>query len=317
MAAETFDRKAEDVGNIVFLEHVNFRVPDQQLATAFYVTALGFTRDPYLMVGLDNMWINLGRSQFHLPTGNPNHSRGRVGCVVSDFDALPERLHAAEKWLSGTKYTHRVEKNHADVTCPWGNRMRLHRTGADFGFMTLGMPYVEFPVPTGHADGIARFYREIFYTPACVKENGEGRAAHDEKGPETGPPAVQLIECATQHRGQHGSDGRGHGHVADGACSLVACGEIANDGDRNSVNGGDHRLHHAEAEKHPDVGRQQAAQRCDEEKQQSGQDHGPPAETIRQRSHHELQCYAHRRISGNAQIDERIVRLKLMGDVCQ
>src|SRR5205823_5141753 len=141
MAAETFDRKAEDVGNIVFLEHVNFRVPDQQLATAFYVTALGFTRDPYLMVGLDNMWINLGRSQFHLPTGNPNHSRGRVGCVVSDFDALPERLTAAEKWLTGTRYTHKAEKNHADVTCPWGNRLRLHRAGSDFGFMTLGMPY--------------------------------------------------------------------------------------------------------------------------------------------------------------------------------
>ena len=129
MAAETFDRKAEDVGNIVFLEHVNFRVPDQQLATAFYVTALGFTRDPYLMVGLDNMWINLGRSQFHLPTGAPNQSRGGVGCVVADFDALPERLQAAEKWLAGTKYTHKVEKNHADVTCPWGNRIRLHRAG--------------------------------------------------------------------------------------------------------------------------------------------------------------------------------------------
>jgi len=81
-----------------------------------------------------------------------------VGCVVSDFDALPERLTAAEKWLTGTKYTHKVEKNHADVTCPWGNRIRLHRAGSDFGFMTLGMPYVEFPVPTGHADGIARFY---------------------------------------------------------------------------------------------------------------------------------------------------------------
>src|SRR5437867_9199025 len=135
MAAETFDRKAEDVGNIVLLEHVNFRVPDQQLATVFYVTALGFTRDPYLMVGLDNMWINLGRSQFHLPTGAPNHSRGRVGCVVSDFDTLPDRLQAADKWLGGTRYTHKVEKNHADVTCPWGNRIRLHRAGSDFGFI--------------------------------------------------------------------------------------------------------------------------------------------------------------------------------------
>src|SRR5438874_12822472 len=104
MAAETFDRKAEDLGNIVFLEHVNFRVPDQQLATAFYVTALGFTRDPYLMVGLDNMWINLGRSQFHLPTGAPNHSLGRVGFVVADFATLTDRLLDAYKWSGGSSY---------------------------------------------------------------------------------------------------------------------------------------------------------------------------------------------------------------------
>jgi len=182
MAAETFDRKAEDVGNIVFLEHVNFRVPDQQLATAFYVTALGFTRDPYLMVGLGNMWINLGRSQFHLPTGAPNQSRGRVGCVVADFDALPERLQAAEKWLSGTKYTHKVDKSHADVTCPWGNRIRLHRASSDFGFMTLGMPYVEFPVPTGHADGIARFYREVMGAPARLERDNGGPAARVQVG---------------------------------------------------------------------------------------------------------------------------------------
>src|SRR3989454_3896052 len=182
MAAETFDRKAEDVGNIVLLEHVNFRVPDQQLATAFYVTALGFTRDPYLMVGLDNMWINLGRSQFHLPTGAPNQSRGRVGCVVSDFDALPERLTAAEKWLTGTRYTHKAEKNHADVTCPWGNRLRLHRAGSDFGFMTLGMPYVEFPVPTGHADGIARFYREVMAAPARLEQDNGSAVARVQVG---------------------------------------------------------------------------------------------------------------------------------------
>src|SRR5207302_8827666 len=91
-AAETFDRKAEDVGNIVHLEHVNFRVPDQQLATALYVAALGFTRDPYLIVGPDNRWINLARSQFHLQTGAPNQPRDRVGCVVSAFEGWPERL---------------------------------------------------------------------------------------------------------------------------------------------------------------------------------------------------------------------------------
>ena len=119
MADEKHDRTTQDVGNIVFLEHVNFRVPDQQLATAFYVTGLGFTRDPYLMVGLDNMWINVGKSQFHLPTGAPNRSRGRVGCVVPDFDALEGRLRDAERWLAGTQFSYRVEGTHADVPgCP-------------------------------------------------------------------------------------------------------------------------------------------------------------------------------------------------------
>ena len=183
MAAETFDRKAEDVGNIVLLEHVNFRVPDQQLATAFYIVACGFTRDPYLMVGLDNMWINLGRSQFHLPTGAPNQSRGRVGCVIPDFDALPERVHMAEKWLAGTKFTCKIEKNHADVTCPWGNRIRLHRAGSEYGLMTLGMPYVEFPVPKGHADGIARFYVEIMGAPARLEKKKDGVCARVQVGP--------------------------------------------------------------------------------------------------------------------------------------
>ena len=45
-----FDRAAEDLGNSIHLEHVNVQVPDQRLATFFYVTGLGLTRDPYLMV---------------------------------------------------------------------------------------------------------------------------------------------------------------------------------------------------------------------------------------------------------------------------
>jgi catechol 2,3-dioxygenase-like lactoylglutathione lyase family enzyme len=182
MAGETFDRSAQDVGNIIHLEHVNFRVPDQKLATAFYVVGLGFTRDPYLMVGLDNMWINLGKSQFHLPTGEPNRSRGRVGVVIPDFDVLEMRLNDAARWLEGTKYTFRVEADHADVTCPWGNRIRVHRAGPKYGFMTLGMPYVEFPVPQGHADGIARFYVEVMGAPARLEDDRTGMAAHVQVG---------------------------------------------------------------------------------------------------------------------------------------
>jgi len=50
----------EDVGNIVALEHVNVQVPDQSTALLFYVVGLGLTRDPYLTVGLNNMWVNVG-----------------------------------------------------------------------------------------------------------------------------------------------------------------------------------------------------------------------------------------------------------------
>ena len=79
MAGEAFDRTTQDVGNIIALEHVNVKVPDQQVATLFYVMGLGMTRDPYLMTGLQNMWINIGQQQFHLPTGRPQVLRGHVG----------------------------------------------------------------------------------------------------------------------------------------------------------------------------------------------------------------------------------------------
>src|SRR5262245_64932680 len=63
-----YDRDAQTVGNIVHLEHFNVVIPDQRLATLFYVTGLGGTRDPYLFTGLENMWVNFGRTQVHLPS---------------------------------------------------------------------------------------------------------------------------------------------------------------------------------------------------------------------------------------------------------
>ena len=101
---KTFDRRSQDVGNIVTLEHVNVKVPDQTTATAFYVQAMGFTRDPYIMVGVENMWINLGQEQFHLPTGDPWVLRGAIGLVTPDRDALLARLDSVKKPLAGTKF---------------------------------------------------------------------------------------------------------------------------------------------------------------------------------------------------------------------
>ena len=83
------------------MEHVNLTVPDQSTATAFYLSTLGGTRDPYLMVGVENMWVNLGNQQFHLPTNEAQHLRGHVGLVTPSLDQLKERLSEAEETAVG------------------------------------------------------------------------------------------------------------------------------------------------------------------------------------------------------------------------
>src|SRR3989440_12194118 len=101
--AKGYDRKAEDLGNITGLEHVNLQIPDQAKGTLFYITGLGLTRDPYMNTGLANMWINVGKSQFHLPTGDPWVLRGAIGLVTPDRGALLKRLDGVEKQLAVTK----------------------------------------------------------------------------------------------------------------------------------------------------------------------------------------------------------------------
>jgi catechol 2,3-dioxygenase-like lactoylglutathione lyase family enzyme len=172
----TYDRRRQDVGNILALEHVNVWVPDQRTATAFYVTGLGLTRDPYVMVGTENMWINIGAHQFHLPTNEPQVLRGVVGLVIQDCDALPARLESVRDELAGTQFAWSIEDKHVAVTSPWGNRLRCYAPGP-WGDLTLGMVYVEFPVPTGAADGIARFYRSVMGAPASVTREATGVVA--------------------------------------------------------------------------------------------------------------------------------------------
>jgi len=181
-AANQYDRTIEDIGNVVTLEHVNTRIPDQQLATLFYATGLGLTRDPYLMTGVTNMWINVGRSQFHLPTGKPQVVRGHTALVMPNRDALVRRLSAVRKPLEGTRFAFGEHNDFVAATCPWGNRMRCYEPGARFGGMMLGMPYVELEVPPGTAEGIARFYREVLHTMATAGDDAQGRHARASVG---------------------------------------------------------------------------------------------------------------------------------------
>ena len=174
---QPFDRAAEDLGNSIHLEHVNVTVPDQRLATLFYVAGLGLTRDPYLMVSDTNMWVNVGRSQFHLPSGNAQVLRGHTGIVISGREALLDRLASVAKKLDGTAFAFSEHNDHVEATCPWGNRLRCYEPdAARFGRITLGIPYVEFEVPTGTAQGICNFYPQIMGISAELK-NDDGAVA--------------------------------------------------------------------------------------------------------------------------------------------
>ena len=173
-----FNRATEDVGNIVEFGHVNLRVANQQQATIFYAMGLGLTRDPYQRVGIDNAWMNIGSSQFHLPTGSAEVLRGVVGLVMPDLDALLARLGQIAPLLSGTQFGFERAGEAVLATCPWGNRIRVHAPGtAQFGPLRLGMPYVEVDCAPGTAAGIARFYTEVLGALTRVGEDGRGAFA--------------------------------------------------------------------------------------------------------------------------------------------
>ena len=174
---KTFDRAAEDLGNSIHLEHVNVNIPDQRLATLFYGAGLGLTRDPFLMVSDDNLWMNVGRSQFHLPTGKAQVLRGHTGLVIEGREALLNRLATVRPKLDGTRFNFQEHNDYVEAMCPWGNRVRCHEPdAARFGRITLGIPYVEFDVPVGTAERIVAFYREVIDVPAAVT-NGDARLA--------------------------------------------------------------------------------------------------------------------------------------------
>jgi hypothetical protein len=175
-----FDRDAQVVGNIVHLEHFNVIIGDQRLATLFYVVGLGGTRDPYIFPGLENMWVNFGRTQVHLPNRGgkaPEVVRGTAGFVVPSLDDLVKRLEHAGKEMKRiapdvpNKFSFKRHKDYVEATCPWGNRIRCHAPAPEFGRTELALAYVDFDVPPGTAEGIARFYNEVMRAPARLEKN--------------------------------------------------------------------------------------------------------------------------------------------------
>ncbi len=175
---KTFDRTTADIGNIVNLGHININITDQRLGTHYYISGLGLTRDPFLNTGVRIMWVNVGMSQFHLPTGEANILRGVTGLVIPDRAALLDRLTEVKKHLDGTRFSFRETNDGVETVCPWGNRITVHEPDpARFGRVALGMAYVAFDVRPGTARRIAHFYREIMDAPAEITENGADKGS--------------------------------------------------------------------------------------------------------------------------------------------
>ena len=178
--AENYDRAAESLGNVLHMEHVNLMIPEQEPAILFYITGLRLTRDPFLMTGVENMWVNMGRSQIHLPSRNPipQRLRGTLGIVVPDLKELEFSLGSIEDKLTGTKFSFVRKNDCIEANCPWGNQFRIHEPSPEYGTMHLGMPYLELNAPVGSAEQIARFYNEVFGARTHIgKRNGQACAS--------------------------------------------------------------------------------------------------------------------------------------------
>ena len=171
-----YDRATQDVGNIVLLEHFNCVIDDQRLAVLFYIVGLGATRDPYMFTGLENIWLNFGRTQVHMPSRavppRAERLRGTAGFVVPSLDDLKQRLEHAGNELQRvvperkTHFAWKEKDGAIEATDPWGTRVRCHAPSPDYGSTELGLVYVDFDVPPGAAEGIARFYTEVMKAPA-------------------------------------------------------------------------------------------------------------------------------------------------------
>lgn len=166
-----------DVGNIIALEHVNTTIPDQKPATLFYIVGMGFTRDPYINVGLENLWANIGEQQIHMPTRGAQRLPGHVGIVVPSLQSLVSRLEAVKDALKDTEFSYAEKDGYVEAVSPWGNVFRCYEPQARFGDMRIGLPYVDVNTRRGVAEGIVRFYQQVMGAPASLDEDGNGKAA--------------------------------------------------------------------------------------------------------------------------------------------
>jgi hypothetical protein len=139
------------------------------------------------------MWVNYGAQQFHLPfSANPQIIDGVVGLVFPCLKTLEKNLQKIEQRLSGTNFQFKpinyepigakltlldkifdkYSKNSPkciEVTCPWGNRFRVHEHDASEEPILkakIGISYIQIYCPLNSSGKIAHFYQKRYQTPS-------------------------------------------------------------------------------------------------------------------------------------------------------
>ncbi|MDC0190210.1 hypothetical protein OAJ77_03155 [Rhodospirillales bacterium] len=182
-----FGLTSPEIGRMLHMDHVNFETPDHEMATIFYMNGLGFTRDPYRRADEQNLGVNVGRQQFHLPKRGEYTPPfyGIVGLVVPDIGGIKQRFEILNDLgkFEGTPYDWLEEGNTVLMTSPFGYRLRLHSCGTLEFTKPLGIAYVEVPAPLGKAARIGKFYEKIVGAPVQISAVGGTEAAIISAGP--------------------------------------------------------------------------------------------------------------------------------------
>ncbi|KAI3428537.1 hypothetical protein D9Q98_007360 [Chlorella vulgaris] len=193
------EASAQDVGDVVHLEHVNLEVPDLDLARVFYGEGLGLTPDPdslgWQRGGPFVTWYNVGRQQFHICKGPTQTTGGIITLKLPSVARVADQLKRLEPVLQGTAFTFSPLQpasggaggngSSLAVTCPWGQRFMLVDAASGFTW-AAGIVQLQLPCFKGTAHSIARFYSETL--GAGVAEcgsSGGGDAARVVLGPGT------------------------------------------------------------------------------------------------------------------------------------
>jgi len=193
---------SEDIGNVVSFEHVNLEVPDLEIARLFFCEGLGLTLDPSRIGaqrgGMNVLWMNVGKQQFHICKG-PVAQRlptpgSAIGLVLPNLPAVAAQLEQLRELIGNVKVAY-ITPEVLQVTDPHGQCYMVHAHSQFPNFAAdRGIVYLQLPCFVGTAAEIARFYSTLLGSPIRVRTQDQQQAGQPIQAEvNMGHPGTKLI----------------------------------------------------------------------------------------------------------------------------